>query len=616
MAGVAVPAIGKGHDAVILEENLRVDIRSLTDARVTYDERVLVLTKKGAEAFDTASVFYSAGSSVRRLEGQVTLPSGKVIRAGRKSTVDGPALASFELYSDYRRRSLHLQGVVPGATVEHSWEKSVRNMMDLDAQLQIAEGVPAVLRTMTVRQPPGVPLWIAPSPPGVQYTKREEPDVIVHQWVVRDSGVVRRERYAPPPADVIPAIEVEPKLIDWGGRHINASSWDGIAAFYMEIARDRMTPTPDVAATARKVSAGVMDERDKIRRVFEFVQQNVNYVSISLGIGGYQPHASAEVLRHRYGDCKDKATLMIAMLRALDLVGLPVLIRTRDSGMLDRSQPALAFNHAIVAIPSDGGYMFLDPTATQTPFGDVPWQDQGATALVVGEDGKGALLTTPLVPPGRNARQIAMNGSLTASGRLDGTLTVETTGQRAAGLDWLLDATSPERDETMRRLLGALLPGATLESQTVARRTSGGGGIDIAIDFVAPRFSSRIGALEITSPHRVAPTSIAALSIPGDRTQPVFFPYLFTDHVSSRFTLPAGRVVRRLPEARRIEGPGLTAEVTYTTEQTAAGVVLVVERTVTVSTREIPASDFPALREFIGELADEEARGITLEAGG
>jgi len=616
IAGVAVPEIAKGRDAVILEESLEVDIRTLTDAREKYATRILVLTQRGIEPFDSASVIYFPGSVVRKIEGSVTLPSGRVIRPGRKSVVDGPALASFELYSDIRHRTLHFTGLVPGATVEYSWEKTVSNLRDLDARLQLADAVPAVLRTMTVRQPAGVPLWIAPSAPPVEYTRQEESGVTVHRWVVRDSGVTRRESHGPPPADLFPAIEVEPKLIEWSGRSINASSWDGIAGFYREIAQERMAPTPDVSSTALELATGASDDQEKIRRVFEFVQQKINYVAISLGIGGYQPHASGQTLAHRYGDCKDKATLMIAMMRALGLTGLPVLIRTRDSGTLDPAQPVLAFNHAIVAIPSEDGYMFLDPTATSTPFGDVPWQDQGATALVVGRDGRGELLTTPLVPPGRNMRRIEMTGTISGSGLLDGSLTVETSGQRAAALAWLLDAASADREAEVTSLVGGLLPGASIRSQTVARRTTGGGGMDIAVDFTVLRFTASAGALEVASPHRVGPSEIASLSVPPGRKQPVFFRHLYTDQVVGRFTLPQGRRVRKLPENRRLDGPGLSAEIRYGTSKDQQREVLEVERTVSVTRREIPASEFPALRQFIKALADEEARGIAIEPEG
>src|SRR5208283_3003611 len=96
----------------------------------------------------------------------------------------------------------------------------------------------------------------------------------------------------------------------------------------------------------------------KIQALAAFVQDDIRYVAIELGIGGYQPHAAADVLRHRYGDCKDKATLLSAMLREIGVASYYVIINSERGSLTTAAPPNIEFNHAILAIALPDG---VDP---------------------------------------------------------------------------------------------------------------------------------------------------------------------------------------------------------------------------------------------------------------
>src|SRR5207253_9885675 len=144
-----------------------------------------------------------------------------------------------------------------------------------------------------------------------------------------------------------------------------------VARWYGGLARDRYVTTPALDSSLASLVAGARTLEDSLRRVHRWVAQDFRYVSLSLGIGGFQPRLPGAVLATRYGDCKDKATLFIARARRLGLRAYPVLLSS--TGGIARDRPsALAFDHMIAAVERSGSYLYLDLTSELTPFGSLP----------------------------------------------------------------------------------------------------------------------------------------------------------------------------------------------------------------------------------------------------
>jgi hypothetical protein len=400
----------------------------------------------------------------------------------------------------------------------------------------------------------------------------------------------------------------------FGEHRIDSSTWDGIAGWDWELVRDRIKPTPEVEQMARDLTADLQDPDAKTRRLYEFVQQKVDYVQIYLGIGGWQPHSSGDVLRHRYGDCKDKATLLIALLRSVGVRGYPVLIMTRDYRLIDRDSPSPSFNHQIVAVPRDDGYLFLDPTPEDTPYGDLPWMDQGVPALVVKEDGRGELVTTPLFPPEKNRRHIRVVAHLKPTGDLEGTYEIQAWGVRRELLSDILAAKPSEREDAIADLMSWFCPGAVLQGQEVKVPPDPQAPATAAIRFTVPRFTIRAGPREVISPYLVRFKGLTDVASYPKRHHPVLFWSLRSDTTEIRLHLPPGRTVKKVPADRSLNGPGLSASTHFELVREQDHQVLVVRRSVTVSRREIPVEDYPALRSFVSSLVEEEANALTLES--
>ncbi len=610
----AAPAEGK-DDAVILEETLEVEILSDSEARVRFLNRTQVMTPRGVEMYLERDVDYNPSTTIRDLRASVTSPSGKRVDLKKKEFSDHSDFASYQLYSDSRQRSIHFPGVEPGSILEYSYEKSLRGLFYIPNGFYFQRGIPARRLSYTVRAPVSFPLEVSVRGTPT-YTREEREGTIIHHWEAKDVPAFRDELGTLPYADLLPLASVYPHRLSFGDLRIDAETWGGIARWYMDLARDKMEPSPEVAEAARAATAGVSDPEEKTRLLYEFLQQKIKYVAVHIGIGGFQPHENGQVLLNRYGDCKDKATLLIAMMRAVGLTGFPVLIRTRTAGLIEKEHPSSDFNHAIVAIPRSEGYLFLDPTAENTPYGDLPWTDQGVPVLVVRDDGSGDFVETPLSPPERNRRHRRVTARVTPAGGLEGEYVIEAWGERRVALSESLDeARSSEREDMLEQILAWLCPGAILKGHEVTPAAGPGDPVKITVRFEVPRFVMKAGASELITPQLARFPQFARLTVAGDRRLPIFFEYLFTDTSEIRLTLPPGRTLAKVPAGRKSEGPGLLSTTTYEILREGEGETLVVKRDFTISRREIPPADYPALRDFFSALAREDAGAVALVEG-
>jgi len=611
-AGATPEGGGKGDDAVILEESVEVVIASPTSARVHVRNRTQVLTRRGVDTYDQVAIDYQPGVVVRQLRAAVIPPSGKPVEVKKQNISDRAAFESYELYSESKMRVIDFPGVVPGSILEYEYEQDIRSLVHLPLGWSLQRSVPLRSLSVTVRAPASYPLRVTGVTGAPVYSREEKDGVITHRWNVRDVPPYRREMQMPPFQDVIEWADFTPVEFLVDNLTLDTASWGGVARFQWTLYKDRVVPDPEVAATAATLTAGLTRDEDKVRALFEFAQGRINYVAVALGLGGWQPHANGDVFRHRYGDCKDKATLMIAMMRSVGLTGYPVLIRTRDSGLVQRDNPGLFFNHVIVGVPQATGYQFLDPTDESTPYGDLPWVDQGVPVLVVRDEGAGDLTETPLMAPERNRRHRQVTASIDAAGNLEGTYVIEAWGQRRVALAGLVDGTPSDRDDAIEDMIALLAPGAVMTGNEIAPPTRPEDPIRITIRFKVPRFVTQAGTLQVFTPHLARlPMLTQTAAYPG-RRYPLFYHYLMSETSEVRLQLPPGRTLKKTPAGRSLEGPGLSEKSAFTIAREGDRTILVVRRDATISRREIPASDYAAFRTFVAAIAEAEAVAVTM----
>lgn len=225
-------------------------------------------------------------------------------------------------------------------------------------------------------------------------------------WSLDQVAGIDEEPFQPPYTDV--------------GMMVSLSTyekWEDLGRWYAGLFADQMELDAVARAAGKKVVAGAKDDAEKIQRLYEYVIKNTRYVGIELGIHGWKPFKASEVHRRRYGDCKDKATLLAALLRDNGIDATIALVRTADRGHLTPSPATMwAFNHAITYVPSLD--LFLDGTAEFSGSRELPWMDQGGMALIVHPDGRVKLTTLPDSTPPDNLNRSSYVAELSKDGAL------------------------------------------------------------------------------------------------------------------------------------------------------------------------------------------------------
>lgn len=200
-------------------------------------------------------------------------------------------------------------------------------------------------------------------------------------------------------------------------------SYADVAKAYQDRARPKAASTPEIVAHARKVIGDAVLEQEKVRRLYIWVSRNIRYLGVFAGSGGYVPHSAQSILRARYGDCKDHATLLEALLRAVGIESSQVLINSDKSFKLPEIPSAAVFDHVITYVPSLG--LFLDSTSRFTPMGLLPEGVVGKPGLITAT---GQVITTPLDDVSKDKSVTTTTMTLHPDGRVTGASRVEQFG--------------------------------------------------------------------------------------------------------------------------------------------------------------------------------------------
>jgi hypothetical protein len=356
----------------------------------------------------------------------------------------------------------------------------------------------------------------------------------------------------------------------------------------------------------------------------EFVQRQIRYVAIEIGIGGMQPHRAADVFVHQYGDCKDKATLLSAMLHEIGVDSYYVLVDT-ERGIVTPSFPSPRFNHAILAIkipddvpttalyavvnhPQLGKLLFFDPTDEYVPLGYLPSSLQDNYGLVVAPDG-GELLAIPLLPPTTNRLLRTGTLNLNEAGNLDGTVRETRWGAPAEARRAELMQVAPNlRAKVFENFLGSTLNNFTLTHAAIGNLEKYDQTLTLDYSFVSVGYAKSAGNLLIVQPRVVGTKGWNILS-GKPRKYPIEFREATRQDDVFDITLPKGYVVDELPMPVKAECPYGS----YQSEVVVSGNVLHYKRTYEITDVMVPTQKLDEVKDFFHQIAADEHSSAILK---
>ena len=373
--------------AVVLWETEVMNVNE--DSSYVYSTRRIVkIFNDTGHKFGKISIPYTRGNDDITIHHARTLTSdGRVVDLDQRSIVKNippPSAVEAGLFVDARLMHFSMPEMSDDCIIDYAYSSNNRGHLmqgEFWHQVYFQTSVPVQRYRFTIHAPKKKTVYYQVTSPqtlGSEPTITETRYTRTYTFELRDVPPLREEAFMPAIEDLAYSINIT-----------SLDSWDKLMRWYGTLIREQDYVTPEIEQKTKALLRGAWSRREKIKRLYEYVATNINYVGIELGIWAIKPHSAPEIFKEGYGDCKDKTTLLSTMLSAVGIQSYPVLISAGESSRVVREIPSLSyFNHMILAVEEngDGELIWLDATAETCAFGDLPASDQDRWALIVNPD--------------------------------------------------------------------------------------------------------------------------------------------------------------------------------------------------------------------------------------
>jgi tetratricopeptide (TPR) repeat protein len=389
--------------------------------------RIRVQSEAGVQQWGQIQVGYnSANERVEITYVRVIKPDGSVVKAGDDAVQDltAPVEREAPVYTDYRQKHITVPGLRPGEVLEYDMVTLIHTPLAAGqfwADYDFDKNNIMLDEELDVDVPSDRPLKLK-NKAGMDPKITEENGRRIYHW--SSSHLEREDDQKDKDKDKDNNKDKKKKKRKSDEERPDVQlttfvSWEQIGRWYAGLEKDRRAPSPEVRAKADELTKGLDTQLDKVEGLYDFVAKNFRYVSLSLGVGRYQPHAAADVLHDQYGDCKDKHTLLASLLEAEGLHASSVLINS--SRKLDPDVPSPSqFDHVITMLPMGDQEVWMDTTSEVAPFRLLAFSLRNKLALVIPADGSTPHLEeTPADTPTPDREIAEIDGTISEIGKLE-----------------------------------------------------------------------------------------------------------------------------------------------------------------------------------------------------
>ncbi|MBA2663555.1 MAG: DUF3857 domain-containing protein [Bradymonadaceae bacterium] len=388
----------------------------------------------------------------------------------------------------------------------------------------------------------------------------------------------------------------------------NKKTYDEIGRWWWNLVKEQLVVNDEIRTTVQTLTAGLSTEDQKVRAIYNYVAKNTRYLHVGLGIHGWKPYRTSDIIRNRYGDCKDKAALLKVMLETAGVGAELVLVRTRRLGAVDEYPASMhVFNHAIAYVPSLN--VFLDATAEFNGAHELTSMDQGAQALIVNTGGKTRWLTLPVDEAKQNLFRQSFEVDLTGDEPL---VRGQITAWGANAVYYRQTLEDPERrDEVLEKQLSAIYPGAKIVSASYKNLDDLDKPTEITVSFTGGRLLQESDARAFIYPYGAPRDLLSSYARQATRTQPLTLRVPFANETSMRYRLPASRSFERIPEPVTMSNRFGSLDIAYRPD----GDSLVVDIAYSIDVQRVELADYAEFRQFVSEMtaALNETIGVGAE---
>lgn len=620
----ALPPHDEKTDAVALySEDITIVV---SDSKIkTIERRAYKILRPGGREYGIAATYTDSNRKVTGMRAWCIPAQGKDYEVKDKEAMEGSmGVEDGELISDLKEKFLRIPAADPGNVVGYEIETEERPYI-----LQDSWGFQG-------RAPVREARYVLQLPAGWEYksTWMNHAEVAPTsiggnqwQWVVNDVAGIRREDDMPPMRGL--AAQMLVALLPPGGSDRRGfKNWSDVGVWETNLAQGRRDASPELKRKVAELTANSPTTLAKMQALAQFLQHDIRYVAIELGIGGWQPHPANDVFTHRYGDCKDKATLLSAMLKEIGVDSYYLIINATRGAVSPSTPPQpFWFNHVILGIklpedmkdaslaavysdPNLGRVLIFDPTDEMTPLGQLRGDLQANYGLLVAGDG-GTLIRSPALSPAMNGVHRSGKFQLSQNGTLTGNVVEVMYGDSAMRQRYMLRAVAKDTDRTkyVDAVLSHSLGTYQLNKASIGDLNLKERPLQYIYSLTAETYAKSAGDLVLLRPRIIGSKSSDLLEKKEPRKYPVEFEGPRKDADSFEITLPAGYAVDELP-------PPVNSDysfASYHSKTEMDGSVLRYTRTFEIKEVSVPVEQLDELKKLYRTIASDERNTAVLK---
>ena len=573
------------------------------EAIILLDQDIMQVNADGSYSEMAHRIVKITGEGGRGRFGTANLPNSETLKIKKAVTIkpDGDEIEPTLIQNG----KISFASVDEGSIVEYQFTLDrysagwLKNQYYDSFYFQWGEG-PAVKSQFILALPEDKELKTSLRGENVGYSEDSVDGNKVRVWTAENSAQIYREDLKPPFEDISSRLLVS-----------TIPSWEYLSKWENSLIVDQFKTDNKLRDKIQELTKDSVKLDDKIRALYNYVMDDVRYLQgASGGMFGVKPHKAVNVFADEYGVCKDKAVLLVAMLREIGVDAYYALVLTRDSGRVARDLPYPRFNHAMVYItPKAGPGYFVDATSPYLEYRALWPHDEDVDAMVI-RNGGYEFVKTPVNGSDKNSAMISVKARIDSEGDLSAQADETAFGFFSSMIRWTYEIEG-RRKEILEGNLNKDLPGAQLDEFNFTDLKDMNMPVKVSYKYTAPSFARKDGRkMYFKTIDQFKMTEWLAKK--SDRKYDIRLPYLYSQLHRQEFKLPRGWSVASLPENRIYENELARYSSAFTVK---AGSVIC-EKEMALKSIEIKKSDYRKLREFCVKADSDDMREVIIEKTG
>jgi transglutaminase-like putative cysteine protease len=600
-------SLRKKADMVQRIEETKLIIHSIKSATLIHKVAYTILNESG-NRFAGYSRLYDNFEKLTEVSGILYDAMGKQIKSVKKRDMEDVAYNdNFSLAGDGRVKHHNFYCKSYPYTVAYEEEQEYNGIYEFPVW-QPLEGYNYSVQSSTyiVEMPEAYKLRYklvnGAKEPVVSFAKNGNKVLI---WQASNIKAIDPEPYQPPLSRLLPMVLLGPDDFEYGGYKGNLSTWDNYGKYYASLYKGRDVLPENIKATVHSIADPLAGKEEKVKAIYNYLQQNTHYISIQLGIGGLQPFEAKFVAEKKYGDCKALSNYMVSMLKEAGVEAyMSVIFGGENPPYVYEDFPKHYFNHVVACVPNGKDTIWLECTEQTKSAGYAGTFTGNRKALMVTADG-GHLVNTPKYAAADNLQIRKITAVLDESGNLTAESFTHSTGiQQEDQHDWFNQASQEQREKYLNRVLN--LPTYKVEKIEYKEIKGLIPAMDETLVITSPNYASVTGKRLFVVPNLFNKGS--RLTENMERQFDIVFRSNYKDVDSIYITLPQGYTVESLPKDVSLKNKfGI-----YSISFSVKGNTIELIRTKEQQEATFPSSDYAQLVEFFDAIAKADRSKLVM----